>query len=217
MECNPPQDFILIRYSDKAPLRYPAEMFRVIDCDEDLIYFQEDLDKLHQWSQRNQMDFNTKKCKIMRITRKQVPFTNSVHMNDTVLEEVKEFKDLGILTDCSLSWNSHTDMITAKANRMLGLIKRTCKDLKDTATLKTLFCSLVRSNLESLWNTVRLSGLLSQRETETNLKEFNVGMRFAMTNVLKNSFFHRIVGKWNILPYIRSAPLQMSAFLNPKL
>ena len=86
-------------------------MFRVIDCDEDLIYFQEDLDKLHQWSQRNQMDFNTKKCKIMRNTRKQVPFTNSVYMNDTVLEEVKEFKDLGILTDCSLSWNSHTDTI----------------------------------------------------------------------------------------------------------
>ena len=74
-------------------------MFRVIDCDEDLIYFQEDLDKLHQWSQRNQMDFNTKKCKIMRITKKQEPFTNSGHINDTVLEEVKEFKDLGILTD----------------------------------------------------------------------------------------------------------------------
>ena len=88
-------------------------MFRVTDCDEDLIYFQEDLDKLHQWSQRNQINFNTKKCKIMRITRKQVPFTNSVHINDTVLEEVKEFKDLGILTDCSLSWNSPTDMITS--------------------------------------------------------------------------------------------------------
>ena len=37
-----------------------SKMFRVIDCDEDLIYFQEDLDKLHQWSQRNQMDFNTR-------------------------------------------------------------------------------------------------------------------------------------------------------------
>ena len=119
-------------------------MFRVIDCDEDLIYIQEDLEKLHHWSHRNQMDFNTKTCKIMRITRKQEPFTNIVHINDTVLEEVKEFKDLGILTDCSVSWNSHTDMITAKANRMLGLIKRTCKDLKDTATLKTLYCSLDR-------------------------------------------------------------------------
>ena len=46
-------------------------------------------------------------------------------MNDTILDEVKEFKDIGILTDCSLSWNSHTDMITAKAKKMLGLIKRT--------------------------------------------------------------------------------------------
>ena len=123
-------------------------MFRVTDCDEDLNYFQEDLDKLHQWGQRNQMDFNTKKFKIIRITSKQVPFTNSVHMNDIVLEEVKEFKDLGILTDCSLSWNSDTDMITAYANKMLSLIKRTCKHLKDTATLRTLFCSLVTSNLE---------------------------------------------------------------------
>ena len=43
---------------------------------------------------------------------------------------------------------AHTDMITAKANRLRGLIKRTCKDLKGTATLKTLYCSLVRANLE---------------------------------------------------------------------
>ena len=57
-----------------------SKMFRVIDCDDDLIYFQEDLYKLHHWSQRNQMDFNTKKCKIMRITKKQVPFTNIVHI-----------------------------------------------------------------------------------------------------------------------------------------
>ena len=115
-----------------------SKMFRVIDCDEDLIYFQEDLDKLHQWSQRNQMDFNTKKCKIMRITRKQVPFTNSVHMNDTVLEEVKEFKDLEILTDCSLSWNSHTDMITAKANRMLGLTEKNVQGSQGYSHFKDL-------------------------------------------------------------------------------
>ena len=30
----------------------------------------------------------------------------------------------------------------------MGLIKRTCKDLKDIKTLKLLYCSLVRSNLE---------------------------------------------------------------------
>ena len=31
---------------------------------------------------------------------------------------------------------------------MLGLIKRTCKGLDDPKTLRTLYCSLVRSNLE---------------------------------------------------------------------
>ena len=120
----------------------------LLNCDDDQMLFQNDLDKLYHWSQRNLMDFTSKKCKIMRITKKQVRFTNRVHLSDTVLEEVKEFKDLGILTNNGLSWNSHIDMITAKANRMLGLIKRTCMDLKDESTLKTSYCSLVRSNLE---------------------------------------------------------------------
>ena len=64
------------------------------------------------------------------------------------MEEVKEFKDLGITTDHHLNWNSHTDKVVARANKMLGLIKRTCRSLDDPKTLKTLFCSLVRSNLE---------------------------------------------------------------------
>ena len=71
------------------------------------------------------MDFNSKKCNtIMRITRKQVPFTNRVHTSDSVLEEFREFKDLGILTGNS----DHIDIIITKANRTLGSIKRTCKD-----------------------------------------------------------------------------------------
>ena len=41
-----------------------------------------------------------------------------------------------------------TVVANLKANRMLGLIKRTCKGLNDLKTLRTLYCSLVRSNLE---------------------------------------------------------------------
>jgi len=69
-----------------------SKMFRVINCDDDQTLFQNDLDKLYHWSQCNLMDFNSKKCKIMRITKKQVPFTNRVQLSDTVLKEVKEFK-----------------------------------------------------------------------------------------------------------------------------
>ena len=43
---------------------------------------------------------------------------------------------------------SYIDSITAMANRVLGLVKRTCKDFKDITTLRTLYCSLVRPLLE---------------------------------------------------------------------
>ena len=45
------------------------------------------------------------------------------------------------------------DKITAKANGVLVLVKRTCRDLKDIDTMKTLYCSLVRPLLVYSWET----------------------------------------------------------------
>ena len=47
-----------------------------------------------------------------------------------------------------MSWNARVDKITSKANKILDLVKRTCKGMKDITTLRTLFCALVRSQLE---------------------------------------------------------------------
>ena len=94
------------------------------------------------------MNFNVKKCKIMKITKKIQPLISSFFLENSELEEVKEFKDLGIITNHHLSWNPHIDYIVLKANRMLGLITRTCKGLDDPKILHTLYCSLIRSNLE---------------------------------------------------------------------
>ena len=98
---------------------------RIIDTVGDLELFQQDLDSLHQWSVRNFMHFNVKKCKIMTITKKIQPLTSSFFLENSELEEVKEFKDLGIITNHHLSWNPHIVNVVSKANRMLGLIKRT--------------------------------------------------------------------------------------------
>lgn len=69
-------------------------------------------------------------------------------LGNSPLEDVKEFKDLGVTTTDNFNWNSHIDIIVSKANRMLGLIKKTCRGLDDTKTLRTLYCALVRSNVE---------------------------------------------------------------------
>ena len=94
------------------------------------------------------MAFNVKKCKVMRLSRKRQPLVSSYFLDDSLLEEVKEFKDLGVTTTDNFNWNSHIDIIVSKANRMLGLIKRTCRGLDDIKTLRTLYCALVRSNVE---------------------------------------------------------------------
>ena len=65
------------------------------------------------------------------------------------------YKDLGLFTASNFSGNQHVDKITAKANRVLGLVRRTCRDVKDIDTMNILYCSLVRPLLESScenWN-----------------------------------------------------------------
>ena len=57
-------------------------------------------------------------------------------MKGTVLDNVRTVTDLGI-TDY-LNWRLHISNNTSKANKVLGLIKRACKDLKDPDTRKTL-------------------------------------------------------------------------------
>ena len=94
------------------------------------------------------MDFNVKKCKLLRITKKRMPFHADLKLNGCSLDETYEFCDLGLVTSNKLSWNAHVDKICSKANKILGLIKRTCKGLKDVNTLRTLYCALVRSHLE---------------------------------------------------------------------
>ena len=92
------------------------------------------------------MDFNVTKGKIMRITKKKQPFISNFFLHYSVLEEVNEFRDLGITTDKHA--NLHIDNAVAKANRVMGLIKRTCRGFDDRKTLRALCCALVRSNLE---------------------------------------------------------------------
>ena len=64
------------------------------------------------------------------------------------MDNVTTVEDLGITVSDDLNWRLHISNITPKANKVLGLIKRVRKDLKDPDTRKTLYCSLVLPQLE---------------------------------------------------------------------
>ena len=76
------------------------------------------------------------------------PAISDYCINARKLECVQLHKDLGLTIRSRLSWNTHLDVITGKANKVLGLVKRTSRVSKDIGTLRTFYCGLVRPLLE---------------------------------------------------------------------
>ncbi len=81
------------------------------------------------------------------MSRKKQLITFNCHISSTNLHRVQEEKDLGVIIAGNLSWDSHIRKITAKANKLLGLLRRTCPCLTDISIRRTLYLSLVKSQL----------------------------------------------------------------------
>ena len=63
------------------------------------------------------------------------------------IKSVLEEKDPRVIISSNLSWDSHVMHIVLKTNRMLGLLKRTCPLITDVEVRRTLYLSLVKSQL----------------------------------------------------------------------
>lgn len=70
-----------------------------------------------------------------------VPVQYSI--NDVPLVKVSVVKDLGVLLDNKLSFSHHFESIIGRANRMLGFVKRSCRDFTNINVLKLLYVSFV--------------------------------------------------------------------------
>ena len=106
---------------------------------------QRDLDNIREWAKKWKMEFNVDKCKIMHIGRLNPKHTYS--MGDANLTVTSEEKDLGVIFDEKLEFDTHIRTIVNRANRMLGMIKIgfTCLDRE---IFKIVYPALVRPLLE---------------------------------------------------------------------
>ena len=95
--------------------------------DTDRHLLQQDLDNLSQWSQDWQMQFNAVKCKVLHIGRNNpgFPYTMGGYAPaGTVLEEVSEEKDVGVMVYISLKPSAQCAKAAKKANQVIGQIAR---------------------------------------------------------------------------------------------
>ena len=80
---------MILKFADDTKIISP------IQSDVDAANMQRDVDKLLQWSEVRQMQFNVSKCKVMHIGKQKVE--HEYNMKGQKLETVTEEKDLGIL------------------------------------------------------------------------------------------------------------------------
>lgn len=112
---------------------------------------QSDLDKLVDWADKWQLRFNAGKCSVIHLGRanNKHEYSMRIHAsNDRVkLNSANVEKDLGVLVDNDLQFSQHTETQVNKANRILGLIRRSYEYL-DCNSMRLLFTALVRPHLE---------------------------------------------------------------------
>ncbi|MCD9088845.1 hypothetical protein, partial [Stenotrophomonas sp. SY1] len=113
---------------------------------------QENLDKLHQWSEKWLMKFNTSKCKVMHIGKNNSKCDYKLFGNSLTKENSE--KDLGVIISNDLKSSKQCISASEKANKILGLITRSF-DFKSPSLINKLYKSLVRPHLEyavSVWS-----------------------------------------------------------------
>ena len=128
-----------------------TKVYRRVNSDQDRDVLQADIDAMETWATIWQLPFNRKKCKLMHLGSTNQAFR--YQMAGAELATVKKEKDLGVYVDTTLKFHEQAAAAVGRANKILGLIKRTFVAL-DTFTLPLLFKAMVRPHLEysnSVW------------------------------------------------------------------
>ena len=127
-----------------------TKVYRTVDTQEEREGLQEDIDNLSEWSHRWQLAFNASKCKVLHLGKKNQEYEYTMTNESEErreLSSVQHEKDLGVIIDTKLTFRDHVAAIAGKANRILGMIRRTFQFL-DQNTFITLDKALVRPHLE---------------------------------------------------------------------
>ena len=124
-----------------------TKIFKTIESSSDASALQDDLTKFEKISTNINLGLNPSKCKVLRVTRKRNKIVHPYKLHHTILECSDCERDLGILTSSDLTWSRHVEYQCTKATKALGFVRRATLNIKDIAIRRTLYLSLVRSQL----------------------------------------------------------------------
>ena len=85
--------------------------------------FQSDIDRLVDWADNSEMQFNQGKCKVMHLGKNNPRYKYTI--KGIQMAEMESEKDLGVWIDSSLKPSLQCEQAAKNANRVLSLIGKT--------------------------------------------------------------------------------------------
>ena len=123
------------------------KIFKTISSNSDASVLQNDLTNFEKNSTNSNLALNPSKCKVLRVTRKRNTIVYPYKLKHTILQSTDCERDLEILTSSGLTWSKHVDSQCSKATKALGFVRRSTLDITDPTIRRTLYITLVRSQL----------------------------------------------------------------------
>ena len=129
-----------------------SKLYAAVSSIEGHSMLQEDLNKCQDWAKQWGMEFHPRKCKLLHYGKKNPKY--EYHLGGEPIKNYEEEKDLGIVITEDLKWDSHIAMCIKKANRMIGMIRRTFTYMDEEMFL-SLYKTFIRPMVEyspQVWN-----------------------------------------------------------------
>ena len=133
----------------KSTCKIFADDTKLYDSVSNSDIIQEDLNRLQGWCDTWNLYFNSAKCKVMHIGGKnpRKEYKMKVGADTAGIQTCNEEKDLGVIFDGTLKFDLHIQSAISKANRMIGILRRTFTYLDKDIFLQ-LYKALIRPHVE---------------------------------------------------------------------
>ena len=149
-----------------------TKIWRTIHSWADHVILQSDIDRLYQWSLKNNMKFHPGKCKVLQCNDKRIsPHGKSVcgrfpldpyFMGDNLLEYSHSERDLGVMVNTKLNWDEQRIALVRRARSRLGLLKRVAFFTRNRTQKRALYLAIARSQFEhcsQIWRPIAKSSI----------------------------------------------------------
>lgn len=110
-----------------------------------------------------------------------MPLLTSYSFGEHTIPITNIEKDLGIKISSKLDWKDQTAVVCMKANRMLGLVKRTTLEISDESTRKILYLQLVRSHFSyasQVWCPQSVRLVMNVERVQRRATKYILGLSF---------------------------------------